>query len=168
MNSRLGASLMALCVFGLDRLSKTWVQQRLSAWDVWTVIPGFFNIVRSENRGMAFSLLADAPEGVRLILLVGLSGFLLCLVVYMLWHAQQRLQRLALLLILGGALGNLYDRILRGSVTDFLDFHIGDYHWATFNIADSAITVGAILMAAELWMSRKAPHGERPQGKVAS
>ncbi|MFN7920911.1 MAG: signal peptidase II [Bryobacteraceae bacterium] len=168
MNSRYSAFVMAACVFALDRLSKIWIDQRLGAWDVWPVIPGLLNIIHSENRGMAFSLLHDAPASIRTLFLVVVSGAVLCFVALMLWRATHRLQRSALLLILGGALGNLYDRLFRGSVTDFVDFYVGDYHWATFNVADSAITIGAMLMAAELWLTRKEQRGAEPESKAVS
>jgi signal peptidase II len=141
----------AAAIFALDRVTKIWIERTVSAWDIIAVIPGLFNIIHSENTGMAFSLLADADPMIRKLVLIGLAGAVLCFVVWMLWKSTGRLQRAALSLVLGGASGNLYDRIVRGSVTDFLDFYFGDFHWATFNFADSAITIGAILIALELF-----------------
>ena len=167
MNSRLSRMILAMCVFGVDRVTKMWIDAKVGPWDVLPVIPGFFNIIHSENRGMAFSLLADAPESVRSLVLVGISGAVLLFVAVMLWQAGRGLERLALTLVMGGAMGNLWDRIFRGSVTDFLDFYIGEYHWATFNVADSAITIGAILLAWEMLRSRR-PAPSTPQGKAVS
>ncbi|MBM3736021.1 MAG: signal peptidase II [Acidobacteria bacterium] len=148
-----------VAVFTADRASKIWIDNNVSAFDTLTVIPGFFNIIHAENRGMAFSLLADSSEFLRKTVLVGLSGALTVLVGWMLWQALaagNRLQQIALGLILGGAVGNLWDRVERGAVTDFLDFYAGSYHWATFNIADTGITSGAILLGIEMLINRKA------------
>jgi len=148
---RLPAFVAAIAIFVLDRLTKIWVRQAVSAWDVIPVIPGLFNIIHSENTGMAFSLLADSSAAVRAVVLIGFAGAVLFFVVWLLWRAEDQLQRAALSLVLGGASGNLYDRIVHGSVTDFLDFYLGSYHWATFNVADSAISIGAVLIALELF-----------------
>ena len=154
--------LLALCIFLLDRISKSWVEHRISNREVRTVIPGFLNIIHSQNPDMAFSLLSTAPGQLRWVFLVGISGIAACLVAIFVWRSQDLVQRLALMLILGGALGNLYDRLIRGTVTDFLDLHLGEYHWFTFNVADSAITVGTIMIVATLWLNRKtaAPGGQ--------
>lgn len=155
MNSRLISLVLTICVFVLDRISKIWVMQHVSPQEDWTVIPGLLNIIHSQNRAMAFSLLNDAPDGMRSVFLIGASGLAVCAVAILLWRAQDLSRQLALSLILGGALGNLYERLFRGSVTDFLDLHLGQYHWFTFNVADSAISVGALLIAVELLMNRK-------------
>lgn len=154
---------IALAIFAIDRLTKIWVDQNLSAFDTRTVIPGFFNLIHSENTGMAFSILADASSQVRKVVLVGFSSVVLLFVAGMLWQAApspQRAQAAALTLVFGGATGNLYDRIMRGSVTDFLDFYLGTYHWATFNVADAAITAGAILLGIEMLFHRDVKKAE--------
>lgn len=154
---------IALAIFAIDRLTKIWVDQNLSAFDTRTVIPGFFNLIHSENTGMAFSILADASSQVRKVVLVGFSSVVLMFVAGMLWQAApspQRAQKAALTLVFGGATGNLYDRIMRGSVTDFLDFYLGTYHWATFNVADAAITAGAILLGLEMLLQRDVKKAE--------
>ncbi|MEZ5355987.1 MAG: signal peptidase II [Bryobacteraceae bacterium] len=158
--SRLLPFAAAAAIFALDRVTKIWIQQTVTLWDVIPVIPGLFNIIHSENTGMAFSLLADSSQAVRTVILIGFAGAVLCLVVWMLWRAVDSVQKTALTLVLGGASGNLYDRIVRGSVTDFLDFFWRDHHWATFNIADSAITAGALLIALELF--------RKPEPKAAA
>lgn len=154
MTARLTPFLISLLLFAADRVTKIWIDRNIGAFDTWTVIPGFFNIIHAENRGMAFSLMADWSSAWRSVFLIGVSAAVLLMVAVMLWQAQTRLQRGALALVLGGAAGNLYDRVARGSVTDFLDFYAGGYHWPTFNIADSAITVGALLLVFELLSSR--------------
>ncbi len=155
MNPRLTPFLYALAIFIADRATKFWIDTRVNSFDIVPVIPGFFNLIHSENRGMAFSLLADAAPGLRSIVLIGVSIVVLGFVLTMLWQAAARLQRVALTLVLGGALGNLYDRIMRGSVTDFLDLYLGDSHWPTFNVADSAITIGALLLAFDLFAGKR-------------
>lgn len=154
MTRRLLPFLLSAALFVVDRLSKVWIDRNIGAFDTWAIIPGFFNIIHAENRGMAFSLMADWTSAWRGLFLIGVSSAVLIFVVVMLWQAKTLLQRSALTLVLGGAAGNLYDRVVRGSVTDFLDVYVGDYHWPTFNVADSAITVGALLLVSELLLSR--------------
>ena len=132
-------------VFALDRLSKWIIESNVSALDTVRVIPGLFNIVRSENRGMAFGIMNDSTYEWRTTLLLVLSAAAVVFVTAMLWNAQ-RLDRAScwgLTLILGGAAGNVFDRAVWGRVTDFLDFYIGEHHWHTFNVADSAIVIGS-------------------------
>ncbi len=139
----------------LDRVSKLWIESRMGMFDSWIILPGLLNIIHAENTGMAFSLFSDSGNFLRKFLLIGVSAALTILIGSMLWQASGRLQRASLSLLLGGAAGNIYDRALRGSVTDFIDVYIGSYHWPTFNIADSAITVGAGLLLLDLWRSRQ-------------
>lgn len=161
MPSKSAALLIAAVVVVLDRFTKAWIERSVSPYDIHAVIPGFFNIVHTQNTGMAFGLFADSTGAWRTIILIGVAFGILLLVTVTLWKlpAQlppgQKYTRLALALILGGAIGNLYDRIARGSVTDFLEFYLGEYHWPAFNIADSAITLGAALLLLDLLSSRK-------------
>jgi len=159
MIPRLLSFLASFLIFSADRATKFYIDSNFSLWDTYPVIPGFFNIIHSENRGMAFSLLAGSQSPWRDFLLMGVSSAVLVVVAVMLFRAVNNFQRVALALVFGGALGNLYDRIIRGSVTDFLDFYVGAYHWPTFNIADAAITCGAILLALEIlgWAPSKVP-----------
>ena len=149
---RLKAYTAAVVVFALDRFTKWLVETRVSFVDTYRVIPGFFDIVHSQNRGVAFSLFNDSVSEWRTPLLLLFALAALVVVAVILWNAQ-RLDRLSLAgfsLILGGAAGNVFDRALWGRVTDFLEFYIGDYHWPTFNIADSAIVIGSGLLLLEL------------------
>jgi len=117
-------------------------------------VTGFFNFVLVYNRGAAFSFLADAP-GWQTPLFVTVALVAAAVVSWMLWRSpQRRLQSIGLALILGGALGNLWDRLAWGAVADFLDFHAFGWHWPAFNVADSAITVGAALLIAEGFLRR--------------
>ncbi len=156
LSPRALAITIAGAVFILDRVTKMWIEAKVSLYDTIEVIPGVFNIVHTQNRGAAFGMLSTASEPVRLTVLVGIAGVILGLVGWMLWQATKPgaagspLNRVSLALVLGGAVGNLYDRILVGSVTDFLQIFLGSYEWPSFNVADSAISVGATLMAIDL------------------
>jgi signal peptidase II len=107
-------------------------------------------------------MLAEASSAWRTFFLIAVSGAVLVLVAGFLWRvsapgaAERRALRWGLSLVLGGALGNLYDRVVCGGlVTDFLDFHVGEFQWPTFNVADSAITVGAALLLVDVWVARR-------------
>lgn len=150
--------LIALVVVALDRASKWLVMKSFSLHDGMQIIPGFFRLSHEENRGAAFSLFADSPAHWRMVLLVAFSALALIVVATLLWRNSHALAStgVGLALIMGGAVGNLWDRLLRGSVIDFLVFYIGRYQWPAFNVADSAIVVGACLLAFEI-LSAKAP-----------
>jgi signal peptidase II len=152
--------LIALAVFALDRISKWLVIRTIALEDSVSVIPGLFRLTHLENPGAAFSLLADSPSIFKTALLVAISVAALLVVGFLLWKRRNAFNAttVALSLILGGALGNLWDRISDGKVTDFLDFYTGVHHWPPFNVADSAIVVGALLL---MWrMLRKDPEAE--------
>jgi signal peptidase II len=163
MSPRLLGFVLAAAAIAVDRATKLWIQAAYSLYDSSAVIPGLVDIVHSENPGMAFGLLSDSDSPWRGFLLIGVSLVILVVISRLLWQTSgsARRQPVALGLVMGGAIGNLYDRIVRGSVTDFIDVHIGVYHWPTFNVADSAITIGALLLAADLWLqSKPAPRQE--------
>jgi signal peptidase II len=149
---RLKAYGAAAAVFALDRLAKWIVEMRFSLADTYTVIPGFFDIVRAQNRGVAFGLFNESTFQWRTTVLVLVSVAAVVVVSAIVWKARQ-LDPLSLwgfALLLGGAAGNLYDRILSGRVTDFLDVYIRDYHWPAFNVADSALVVGSGLLLLDM------------------
>lgn len=132
----------------LDQLSKWIVLESIQLGEVRYVAP-FFNWVLTFNPGAAFSFLADQPGWQRWffsVLAVGISGWI---AVMLRQHPQQKLLSLALALVMGGALGNVIDRIRFGAVVDFIQWHVAGYYWPAFNIADSAITVGAVLLVFE-------------------
>lgn len=144
---------VAAVVIVLDRLTKVFVARHVELnFGSVQVIPHFFSITHVENTGAAFSLFAEWPQRVRVPLLVGFSTVAMFVVCYLLWNTAAKFtwSGLALALILGGALGNLYDRLLFGRVTDFLHFYIGAHMWPDFNLADSAIVCGAALLMIEL------------------
>jgi signal peptidase II len=138
----------AAVVVLVDRLTK-WVMLEWLRPGEAVEVTGFFNLVLVYNRGAAFSFLASAP-GWQTPFFVAVALIASAVVSWMLWRSpQRRLQGAGLALILGGALGNLWDRLAWGAVADFLDFHAFGWHWPAFNVADSAITVGAALLIAE-------------------
>ncbi len=151
--------LVTVSVFGLDRWSKWLVQTTLGPFDVKPVIPGLLNIVNSQNSGVAFGLFAESALPYRAALLVAFSIGAIAILAILSWRADRTGRRtaLGLALILGGALGNVFDRIRMGSVTDFLDVYLGQVHWYTFNVADSAICVGAGLLLLAMWKPSGAP-----------
>jgi signal peptidase II len=152
---------LASIVFALDRLTKRIIESRMSVFDTHTVIPGFFDIVHAQNRGAAFSMFADSTSPWRPVFLIGLSLAALILVAGILRKASSmdKATAIGLSLILGGALGNVFDRIVSGAVTDFLDFYIGTLHWPAFNVADSAIVIGSGLLLLSLLRPKQQPAG---------
>jgi signal peptidase II len=142
-------ALLAIVVFLADRASKVWVQHHIMSGRGIVIIPRVFRITHVMNTGAAFSLFADA--GHQHLVRFGLIGFSALAVVVMLWLITAYGRRLSLTtiafaLILGGAAGNMFDRIKIGEVVDFLEVHIGHYHYPDFNVADSAIVIGGILI----------------------
>jgi signal peptidase II len=138
--------LLALLVIVIDQLTKVAVLERFELGERLSVIPGFFDLTLLFNRGAAFSFLAGHDGWQRwffILIALGASGFIIHLLMR---HGHQRMFSIALGLILGGAVGNVIDRLIYGQVVDFLLFHQGGWYFPAFNIADSAITVGAVLL----------------------
>ena len=160
-DSRLVAFLAAAGVFAADRWSKWIVETRFDAFDTKVVVPGVFNIVRSSNPGVAFGFLADSTSHQRTLALVTVSIIAVLILAAMLWRVQKqdRSTLAGLSLIFGGALGNVYDRTVAGTVTDFLDFHAGAWHWYVFNLADSAICTGAGLLILSMLLTNRKESG---------
>jgi signal peptidase II len=147
---------IALIVVLLDRWSKRLIAQRVALYTHIQVIPGFFRITHTENTGAAFSLFADSNGPWKTELLVGFSVIALLVVSIMLWknHPAHLATGVGLSLIMGGAFGNLWDRLARGRVIDFLLVYVKHYEWPVFNLADSAIVVGAGLLIAEILFAK--------------
>jgi len=142
----------ALAVLLLDQMTKLWVVSRFALHESQPLISGFFNLVHVRNRGMAFGIMnRPGPDwGFTLLLGATLAAVGLLLFWFYSLKPKDRGLVLPLSLILGGAVGNLLDRIRTGEVIDFLDFYIGPYHWPAFNVADSAITVGTLWLAVKI------------------
>lgn len=146
-------ALAALVVL-LDQATKMMIRAWVPMHDRIVVVPGFFDITRVENTGAAFGLFAGATSPYRPILLNGVALVVFVFVLVYAFRSPVHWKRLQLALagILGGAVGNLIDRIGAGSVTDFLRLHAADrWEWPSFNVADSAITVGVVLLALDIW-----------------
>jgi len=150
--------LLPALALALDYLSKAWILARFAPGEVHPVIPGFFNLTLGMNPGAVFGFLAEAPAAFRIpfftivgILALGFFGY------EYLKDGNSTLQRVALGLIIGGALGNGYDRVLRGAVVDFLDFVFGTWHYWAFNLADSFIVCGAILLGVSMLQRARRP-----------
>ena len=158
---RLKAYGLAAAVFAADRLTKWLIEKHVSAFDVHTVIPGFFDIVHSQYRGVAFGIMDGSTSPWRTVVLVVFAAAALVLVAALLWKPPRfdRGSLTGLALILGGAAGNLFDRIVWGRVTDFLEFYIRDLHWPTFNLADSCIVIGSGLLLLDILRPRRQAAG---------
>ena len=137
-------AVITVAVFAADQVTKALVESHMSERAVVPVIRGFFNLVNTKNSGAVFGLFSDSAVWWKTPLLILISAALLTVVVILAirtpdlrWETS-----IGLSLVLGGALSNLYDRMRSGLVEDFLDFYFRSYHWATFNLADSAIVVG--------------------------
>jgi len=157
--------LLAIVVVLVDRWTKHIVAERISLYAHIQVIPGFFRLTHTENSGAAFSLFADSTGPWKTGLLIAFSVIALVVVSILLWknHHAQVATGVGLALIMGGALGNLWDRLARGRVVDFLLLYVKRYQWPVFNLADSAIVVGAGLLVLEiLFHKSSAGEGSRP------
>jgi signal peptidase II len=152
--------IIAVTVLLLDRLAKWAVASNIALHDSVVVIPGFLRLTHVQNTGAAFGLFAESSAQWKVGALVSFSILALVVVSALLWKNSHSLSTttIGLSLILGGAMGNLWDRMVSGHVVDFLDFYVGSYHWPAFNVADSAIVVGAILLVAEIVFTK--PAGE--------
>jgi signal peptidase II len=162
MNDKAQSAAIIAAVVLLDRVTKMSIRVRVSSFDMIPVIPGFFNIVHSENPGAAFGVFSESTSQWRGVLLIAVSLAVMSIIGAILWRpsrtgmVQTPLLRTGLSLVFGGALGNLWDRVMSGTVTDFLQFFFGSYEFPSFNAADSAITIGAGLLLIDLWRTRNA------------
>lgn len=155
---------LALVVLVLDFASKRWVESALFHGQQ-IPLASFFNLVLTYNAGAAFSFLSDATGWQRWFFSAIAAGASVLIVYLLRKHAADKLFCIALGLILGGALGNLWDRVTLGHVVDFLDFHAGGYHWPAFNVADSAIFLGAMLLILDSFRHKEAGPENRAQRK---
>ncbi|WP_457670799.1 signal peptidase II [Thiolapillus sp.] len=143
--------LLALLLVVADQLTKLWVLSVFEPYEVLPVLP-VFNLTLVFNPGAAFSFLSDAGGWQRMFFIVLTSLIAIGLVIWLMrLRRGERLTGIALGMILGGALGNLIDRVRLGKVVDFLDFYWREWHWPAFNVADSAITVGVVIMLLASW-----------------
>ncbi len=152
--------LAALFVVILDRATKWLVAQKINLHDSIPVIPGFFSLTHVQNRGAAFGIFDESPTQWKITILILFSVVALVVVTTLLWKNGHALSAtgMGLALVMGGAIGNLWDRLFAGRVVDFLLFYIGSYHWPAFNVADTAIVCGAILLVSEIVFAKNPKH----------
>lgn len=157
---------IAAAVVLLDRLTKWAVASNIALHDSVLVVPGLFRLTHVENTGAAFGLFAESSAQWKVGALVSFSVVALLIVSALLWKNSHALSTttIGLSLILGGATGNLWDRMVSGHVVDFLDFYVGSYHWPAFNVADSAIVIGAILLVSEIIFAKSANETVKTSG----
>lgn len=150
--------VIAIIVLLLDRITKWAIASNIALHDSLVVIPGCFRLTHVQNTGAAFGLFAESSAQWKVGALVSFSILALIVVSALLWKNGHALTTtsIGLSLILGGAMGNLWDRLVSGHVVDFLDFYVGNYHWPAFNVADSAIVIGAILLVSEIIFAKSA------------
>jgi len=141
----------------IDFITKAYISSTMFLHESFPVIEGFFNITYVRNPGAAFSFLADAPAVFRSVFFVTVTTLAVLFILYYIAKDkfEDPLMTFGLSLILSGAVGNLIDRVRLGEVVDFIDVYIGSYHWPAFNVADSAITVGAFILLLEIFMESK-------------
>ena len=152
--------LVSAAIFSADRWTKTWVESHIAIGGAIPVLPGTLRITHWLNEGAAFSLFADtaSPRTVRVALVVFTCVAAMAVLIALVRLGNRvTLTTVALALILGGALGNVHDRIEYGSVIDFIEVHIFNYHWPDFNVADSAIVTGACLLLLDSLLPRREP-----------
>ncbi len=151
--SRLACVLIALLVIISDQITKAMVVRSLPEGALVPVLPGFFNLTHTKNTGVAFGMFSGSPATWKTVVLVAVSATLIVAVAGFIWRSRQFhwVTTLGLALVLGGAISNnLLDRVRTGQVVDFLDFYWRSYHWYAFNLADSAIVVGAGILLFEI------------------
>jgi len=158
-----GLSFLVLGVLAADQISKYAVEKLTSTGSLRVIIPGLLNLAHTSNPGVAFGLLANSRSPWLASALIAFSVAVIALLAWLLAtdRAGGWLGKCGLGMILGGAAGNVLDRLLRRSVTDFIDFHVGSFHWYTFNLADSAIVIGAGLVVLELFHDWRHPREEQ-------
>jgi len=146
--------ITAAAIILLDQITKYYINSYMSVGDSFPVIQGLFNITHVRNPGAAFGIFSKSPEIFRTVFLIAVTSAAMVLILYYIRMNRERgiLLNLAMSMIFGGAIGNLIDRIRFGEVIDFLDFYIGSHHWPAYNVADSAISTGAVLLLiAMIW-----------------
>ncbi|MFP4399058.1 MAG: signal peptidase II [Desulfonatronovibrio sp.] len=145
----------------LDQATKLWILNTIPLWESRTIIPGLFDLVHVLNKGAAFGFLAELEGNMQTYFFIAVTGLAIVLIVHLLRtvHREDTYLFTALGLILGGALGNLIDRIRLGMVIDFLDFYFREHHWPAFNVADMAISAGAILLLVSFYKKKRYASG---------
>ncbi len=149
--------LLVIILVAIDQATKALVVRSIAHLNSKSVVPGFFNITHIRNRGAIFGFFSQSESLLLYIFLTAVSLVALGFVIFYFFKTptSDRLMKISLSLILAGALGNLIDRVIRGYVVDFLDFYVKNWHWPSFNVADSSITVGAFVLIFILLFKRR-------------
>ena len=147
-------------VLVLDQLTKSIIQAHVRLHSVITVVPGFFNITHVRNKGAAFGMLSNLPEFWRSAFFITITITAVAALIALIVKTQERLPVYAFSLIAGGAVGNVVDRIRFGEVVDFIQWYVKTWYWPSFNVADSAISIGVGLLAIEMLFFNKSGAGE--------
>lgn len=151
----LWAGLIIGAVLVLDQFTKYIIETRVRLFEIITVIPGFFNITHVRNKGAAFSLFSGAPDAFRSVFFISVTVVAVAVIAVLIKKTHERLLLVAFSLILGGAVGNLIDRIRYGEVVDFVQWYVKSWYWPSFNVADSAISVGVTLLVIDMLFAKK-------------
>lgn len=162
-NKHLWVGTIIGMVLVLDQVTKYVIEKYVILHQVIPVIPGFFNITHVRNRGAAFSLFANAPEVFRSLFFTSVTIVAVAVIAFLIRKTHERLLIVAFSFIAGGAIGNLIDRMRYGEVVDFIQWYVKSFYWPSFNIADSAITVGVCLLAFDMliYKSHNAGNGAK-------
>lgn len=157
--------IIAASVVLFDQMTKWLVAQKIALHENVDVVPGFFRLTHVQNQGAAFGLFSDSTSEWKVAVLILFSIAALAVVSTLLWKNGNAMNAtaIALSLVFGGALGNLWDRVSSGRVIDFLDIYYGSHHWPAFNVADSAIVIGALLLLSEIFL---APQEEKASEQI--
>ncbi len=150
-------SIVSILVVVFDQASKLHIDYHFKLYESYPLIPGLFSLTYIRNKGAAFGILADSSLRIPFFILVSILAILAILWFLRQRHDVQRVGNFALALVFSGAIGNLIDRVRMGEVIDFIDVYWRQYHWPAFNVADSAITVGVVLLLLEMWAERDRP-----------
>lgn len=137
-------------VLVLDQITKYTIEKHVRLYEVITVVPGFFNITHVRNKGAAFGVLSTLPDFWRSAFFIIVTLVAVAAIIALMLKTQERLPVYAFSLIAGGAMGNLIDRIRYGEVVDFIQWYVKSHYWPSFNVADSAISIGVALLAIDM------------------
>jgi len=137
-------------VLVLDQITKYFIQTHVRLYDIIPVVPGFFNITHVRNKGAAFGILSTLPEFWRSAFFITVTLIAVAAISALIVKTHERLPLYAFSLIAGGAIGNVVDRIRYGEVVDFIQWYVKSFYWPSFNVADSAISIGVVLLAFEM------------------
>jgi signal peptidase II len=155
-------ALVSAVTVAVDQFTKVEIMQTMRLHESIPIVPEFFSLTYIRNPGAAFGLLASSSQGFRLVFFGLTSLFALGLLgmIFFRLRGDDWIGQLSIAGILGGAIGNLLDRVRFGEVIDFLDFYVNGYHWPAFNVADAAISVGVFFLILHFALDKKEPHAE--------